>query len=88
MKQWKEHKNGKNLVGWCCWIHGLHPCRGGRPNECPGYDIKLSNGEVQALEIWGMSSTPSMPLLPGQLWPEVGAPDRVLSVDQIELFDI
>ena len=31
-----------------------------------------------------MQSTPSLPLLPGLLWPGVVAPDRVLSIDQIE----
>ena len=40
------------------------------------------------LELWGMWSTPSLPLLPGLLWPRVVAPDNGLSVDQIELFDI
>ena len=29
-----------------------------------------------------------MPLLPGPLWPWVVAPDRVLSMGQIELFEI
>ena len=38
------------------------------PNECPGYDIKPSDGEAPALDIWGMWSTPSLPLLPGPLW--------------------
>ena len=37
------------------------------------------------LELWGMQSTPSLPLLPGPLWPEVVAPIRVLSMGQIEL---
>ena len=36
------------------------------------------------LELWGMWSTPSLPSLPGPLWPGVVAPDRVLSVGQIE----
>ena len=40
------------------------------------------------LELWGMQSTPSLPLIPGPLWPRVVAPDRVLSIGQIELFDI
>ena len=35
-----------------------------------------------------MQSTPSLPLLPGPLWPGVVTPDRVLSIGQIELFDI
>ena len=32
-----------------------------------------------------MQNTPSLPLLPGLLWPGVVVPDRVLSIDQIEL---
>ena len=51
------------------------------PNECPGYDTKQSDGEVPSLlEIWGMRSTPSLPSLPGPLWPGVVAPDRALSM--------
>ena len=51
------------------------------PNECPGYDTKLSDGEVPAvLELWGMRSTPSLPSLPGPLRPGVVAPDRPLSM--------
>ena len=46
-------------------------------------DTKQSDGEVS-----GMWSTPSLLLFPGPLWPGVVAPDRVLSMDQIELFDI
>ena len=42
-----------------------------------GYDTKQSDGEVPAvLELWGMRSTPSLPLLPGPLWPGVVAPDK------------
>ena len=36
-------------------------------------------------ELWGMQSTPSLPLLPGPLWSGVVVPDRVLSMSQIEL---
>ena len=56
------------------------------PNECPRYDTKQYDGEVPVmLEFWGMLSTPSLPLLPGSLWPGVVAPDWVLSMGQIEL---
>ncbi len=45
------------------------------------YDTKQSDGEVPAiLELWGMRSTPSLPSLPGSLWPGVVAPDRALSM--------
>ena len=37
------------------------------------------------LELWGMRSTPSLPLLPGSLWPRVVAPDSVLCMGQIEI---
>ena len=40
------------------------------------------------LELWGMQSTPSLLLLSDLLWPSVVIPDRVLSMGQIELFDI
>ena len=54
------------------------------PNECPGYDIKQSDGEASALELSEMRSISSLPLLPGPLCPGVVAPDRVLSMGQIE----
>ena len=48
------------------------------PNECPGYVTKQSDGKVPLiLELWGMRSTPLLPLLPGPLWPGVVAPDKV-----------
>ena len=37
------------------------------------------------LGLWGMQSSPSLPLLPGLIWAGVVAPDRVLSMGQIEL---
>ena len=40
------------------------------------------------LELWETQSTPSLPMLQGLLWPEVVTHDRVLSMGQIELFDI
>ena len=56
------------------------------PNKRPGYDTKESDGEVPVMpELWGMHSTHSLPLIPGLLWPGVVAPDRILSMGQIEL---
>ena len=40
------------------------------------------------LEIPGMHSNPSLPLLSGPLWIGVLVPVKVLFVDQIELFDL
>ena len=59
------------------------------PNKCPGYDTKQSDGEAPVmLELWGMQSTPLLPSLPGPSWPRVVVTDRVLSMGQIEVFDI
>ena len=56
------------------------------PNECPRYDTKQSDGELLVmLELWGMWSTYLLPSLLGPFWPGMVAPDRVLSMDQIEL---
>ena len=65
----------------CRWV--------GPPSHSPGYDIKQSNGEAQVkLALWGMWSTFSLLSLPGPFWPGVVAPDRILSIGQIEPFDI
>ena len=59
-----------NLVNWGCRIYRLHLCGGVRPspNESLGYDIKQSDDEAPVmLELWGMQSTLSMPLLPSPL---------------------
>ena len=51
------------------------------PKECPGYETKQSEGKVSVmLELWGMRSTPLLPLLPGPVWPGVVALDRALSM--------
>ena len=53
--------------------------------DCPENDSKKSNGEVPViLELWEMRSTPLLPSLPGRQRPRVVAPDRVLSMSQIE----
>ena len=57
-------------------IDRLLLCRGvDTRNTCPGYDTKQSDGMVPLmLELWGIQSTPSLPLLPGPLWPRVVEP--------------
>ena len=69
-------------IGWGCRIHWLHLCRRIKaPNQCPGYDIKQSDGEAQIiLELWGIQSTPSLPSLLGPLWPRVVALLSLLSI--------
>ena len=76
-----------NSVGWDCRRHWLFLCRGVRtPPPCPGYDTKQSNDETPVMpELWGMQSTPSLPLLPGPLCPGVVALDKVLFMGEIEL---
>ena len=39
----------------------------GTPNECSGYDTELSNGKAPVLELWGIWSSLSLPLLSGPL---------------------
>ena len=65
-------------VGWGCRIHRLHFSKGVRPptNKCPGYVTKQSDGEVPMI---------SLPSLPGPLMPGMEAPDRALSMGEIEL---
>ena len=55
-------------------------------NEWPGYEIKPSDGKAPVvLELWEMQGTPTLPSLSGPLLPR---PEKVLSMRQIELFDI
>ena len=63
-------------------IHWLHLC-----NECPDNDTKPSDGETQVLEFGGMRRT--LHNLCSLVYSEPGvvAPDMVLSMGQIELFD-
>ena len=70
-----------SAVGQSNTIHRLHLCREVRPPyECPGYDIKSSDGEAQVLEIWGMWSNLPFLLLRGPLCPGDLVPFRILSM--------
>ena len=40
------------------------------------------------LELWGMRSNPALLLFQGSLWLGMVEPDKVLSMNQIEMFDI
>ena len=74
-------------VGWGYRIHRLHLCRRVRlPQRVSWlYDTQQSDDEAsEILELWGMRNTSSFPSLPGPLRPRVVAPDRVLSMGQIE----
>ena len=76
-------------VGWGCTIHGLHLCREVKPSTMSVLDMTLNflmEPHVPLmLELWEIQSTTSLPTLPGPLWLGVLAPDRVLSMGQIEL---
>ena len=76
------YHNQHSPVGWGSRIHWLHLCRKGKdpsPNKCPVCNTKQSDGKALVmLELWGMRSTPSLPSLPGPLWPRVVAPDSLI----------
>ena len=56
------------------------------PNERPRYDTKQSEDKVTVmLGLWEMRITPPLLSLPGPLSSGVVAPERVLSMGQIEL---
>ena len=64
-------------VGWGCRIHRELLCRGVRPHKRMFYyDTKQSDEVPEILELQGMQSTTSLPLLPCPLWPGVVAPDK------------
>ena len=51
----------------------------------PTAEMQSDSEASVMLELWGMRSTPLFQSLPGRLLLRVVAPDRVLSMDQIEL---
>ena len=68
------HFNRKRTV----WIHWLRLLK-----NVSWYDTKQSDGEASIiLELWGTRRIPSLPLLPGPLWPGLVAPDWFLSKGQ------
>ena len=72
-----------------CMSAGADEGSDSRHHKCSGYGTKQSEAETPImLELWGLWSTISLPSLPSPLWPGVVVPDRVLSLGQIELFDI
>ena len=53
-----------------------------------GYDSKQSDDELQIYWSFGNAEYPFMAIAPGPLWLGVVVPVWVLSMGQIELFDI
>ena len=77
-KGWQFHLLYSLSVGFT--IHWLYPLKKGK-------NLLLrtaSNGEATVLEIWGMRSTLSLPILSDPFWPIVEVPVRVPSMSQIE----
>ena len=76
---WAESSAGELTEGQCRNSQHSKNCLSLSPRvECPGYDIKLSDGKVPVmLELWGMRCTPSLPLIPCLLWSGVVALNRV-----------
>ena len=64
-----------------CRMYWLHLRRWVRPLPTSDLDITL----YDLMGLWGMQSTPSLPLLPDPHKPGGVAPDRVLSMGYIEL---
>ena len=83
------------LYTWVTLCH-LHleyvdrvPCRGVKQPPNRGFWVwhqTAFGGEVSVLEIWGVRSTASLSLLPGQLWLGVIVTVSVTCMDQIDLF--
>ena len=66
-KIWVPLLNERSLLAYLLY-------RGVRPlttDECPGLDIKPSDGEAPVLELWWIESSPSFSLLPAPFWPGV-----------------
>ena len=81
---WDSGECGAPLFCHCSKVHSAE----GKDtsNACPGYDTKESDDEIQVmLGLWGMWSTPFLPLLQGTLWSRMAAPDGALSMGYLEL---
>ena len=84
---YNHNQDGNSSLSTSVYDNDISPSQNS-PNKCTRYDTKQSDGEVPImLELWGMLSGPSLALLPGSLWLRVEAPDRVLYMGQIELFE-
>ena len=49
--------------------------------------MTLKHGETPVMGLWGMCSAPSLPLLPGTLWPRVVVLVWAPFMNQIERFN-
>ena len=84
---WNHLTMCKQVINWGCRIHWLHLCRGVRPSLQWVSWIwdktiwKWGSSNAGAL---GNAGYPFIATLPGPLWLGVVAPDRVLSMGQIE----
>ena len=69
-------------------IPPLHPLLKGKTSPQRGVLGKTLNciQRWDLLKLWGVWHTPSLPLLPGLLWPGVVVPVRVLSMDWTAFF--
>ena len=69
------------------WIHWQYSLKKGKTtwkNACLGIShLTVSDSETPVLVL---SSTPSLLLFPGPLWPKMVIPVRILSMNQIDLF--
>ena len=85
-KFFKQFKKPSRLLLLYILTASLQKSKTPTTNECPAYDAKPSIGEAPVLELKGMWSILSFPLLPGPLWPGVVVLVRVPSMSLKELF--
>ena len=74
-----------------CSIHWLHLCRGVKtppPTSVLVMTLNHQMASLKSVELRGIHSTLSLPLLPGPLLPRVVEPDRVLSMGQTEVWHL
>ena len=76
--------NIANPVDWAYGIRRLYLCRKARS---PHTHLTRVLDMTLSLELWGMWSTPSLPLISGPLWPKRIRPDRIPFMDQIKEFN-
>ena len=58
-----------------CWLNLYREVRP-NPNECSGYNTKLSDGDAPTWEFLGIWRNPSLPFIPGPFRCEMGVPLR------------
>ena len=71
-------------------VEGQYTTQTGKsPSNTPTNVLDMIlNKAPEIQELWKMQSSPSLPSLPGPLWPGVVVPEKVLSMGQIEILTL